>query len=573
MPFPQILTSAKSTATLTFLILWISTAHSTPADEIASTSEVHLRVTATTPSRLEEPVEESSGSVTVLTEPEIEAQNPVAATEILRDLPGVSLQESGTIGESAALTLRGTEPTQTLILLDGIRLNSPFRGDFDLYLGAFMMDQIGQIEVVRGAQSALYGSDAMGGVVNLRTQRAQGPLRTSFTGEAGNEGTFREVLSVGEKRPWIDYALTFSRTDTAGQFDRDRFGASAFTGQVGVPIRGNGRLQFISRLQTDRKEAAVDIIPISDTAVQMVFDENDELRKRFIFNALQYNDRFASWLELSWKAAVVDTRLNWDNPPDPGSGNSDSYFETTDTRSLILDLQQNILAGDSDTVTFGIERTRDIVNSEIISFDMPFPINQTRENTAYYLQNLFKWGKPFVLQAGVRLDDNNHFRTVTSPKVSSAYEWQSTGTRVRGSWGMGFRAPTIQELFFPDCGNPDLEPERSRNWEAGIQQRIFGETMLLDTAYFRIDYHDLIQKGPCSVANTGKARTQGVESSIKARIHPTLTATANYTYLDAQDRSNKVELPFRPRHQGTIGLLYTPTLNFVADLDINMASS
>ncbi|HUK55137.1 MAG TPA: TonB-dependent receptor [Nitrospiria bacterium] len=572
-PYPPFSASGKVIVLLIGLILSALTGLPVSADENAAGPEIQLGVTATTPSRLEEPADESSGSVTVLSGPEIGAQNPVSAPEVLRDLPGVSLQESGTMGESAALTLRGSNPNQTLIMLDGIRLNSPFRGDFDLYLGGLMMDQIGQIEVVRGAQSALYGSDAMGGVVNLKTQGAQGPPESSFTQEVGNEGTFREAVSMSEKRSQMDYALTFARTDTEGQFDRDRFGASSFTGQVGVPVRENGRLQFISRLQSDSKELAIDVVPVTADAVQVFFDQNDEIRKRFFFNTLQYEDRLAPRFELSWKVAAVDTKLNWDNPPDPSSGNSDDYFENTDTRTVIVDLQQNVLVSDTDTLSFGFDRQRDEVDSEIKYFGTALPVNQSRDNTGYYLQNLFKWGKQFVLQAGVRTDDNQSFGTVTNPKVSSAYDFQNTGTKLRASWGTGFRAPTIQELFFPAVGNPDLQPEKSRSWEAGVQQKVFGETMLLDAAYFRIDYRDLIQIGPTTIVNIGEARTQGVESSLEVRLLSTLTAKANYTYLDAKDRTTDEELPFRPRQIGNIGLLYAPTANFVAHLDINMASS
>lgn len=521
MSFFRILPSGWLFSIPAGLVLWGLTGSPALADEKPASPEVHLGITATTPSRLEEPVEESSGSVTVLTAPEIEAQNPVSATEVLRDLPGVSLQESGTIGESAALTLRGAEPNQTLILLDGIRLNSPFRGDFDLYLGGLMMDQIGQIEVVRGAQSALYGSDAMGGVVNLRTQGAQGPLKTFFTGEAGNEGTFREALSISEKRSQIDYALTFSRTDTDGQFDRDRFGAVDFTGQVGVPIRENGRLQLISRLQSDSKELAIDIVPVSANAVQVVFDQNDKIQKRFIFNTLQYQDRIASRLEVSWKAAVVDAHLNWDNPPDSGSGNPDDYFEKTDTRTFILDLQQNLLVSDSDTFSFGVERKSDEVDSEIESFGTLYPIKKSRYNIGYYFQNLFKWQKQFVLQTGVRVDDNQSFGTVMDPKVSSAYEFQTIGTKLRASWGTGFRAPTIQELFFPIFGNPDLQPEKSRSWEAGIQQKIIGEALLLDVVYFRIDYRDLIHReGRSEWPTSGKPGPRASNRASKHKFIP-----------------------------------------------------
>lgn len=474
------------------------------------------------------------------------------------------------MGESAALTLRGAEPTQTLILLDGIRLNSPFRGGFDL--GNLVVDQIEQVEVVRGAQSVLYGSDAMGGVVDLKTRRGRGSFETSLTAEAGNEGSVREVLSVGEERPRADYRLTVSRTDTDGRFDRDRFGASAFSGQVGVPIRDTGRLQFISRFQIDRKELAIDILPVSADTVQVVFDQNNELQRRFVFHSIQLQHRVASRLELSWKAAVVNTELNWDNPADSGPASGD-YFEKTDTRTLILDLQQNLLLGRSDTLSFGIERQRDQVDSTIVTFGSSFPVDQSRGNTAYYLQNLFKREDRLVVQAGVRRDENESVGPVTNPKISSAYQLKSTGTRLRGSWGTAFRGPTIQELFFPVFGNPDLKPERSWSWEMGLQQKFLGEAVLLDAVFYRIDYHDLIEKSPTGVANIGRARTQGVESDLTIHLHPTLTAKTNYTYLKATDRTTDEELPFRPRHLGNIALLYTPTVHFIAEMTIHMVSS
>jgi vitamin B12 transporter len=271
-------------------------------------------VLASTPSRLEEPVEDTSGSVSVITTPEIEVQNPIAIPHVLRSLPGVRLQESGTIGESAAFSLRGAEPSQTLVLLDGIRVNDPFRGGFDL--GNFLVDEVGQIEIVRGAQSALYGSEAIGGVVNLKIRRAIRPLEIFLTGEAGNEGTFREVLSVGGKESQTDFSMTFSRTDTSGQFDNDRFGASTFGGNIGIPVRESGRLQFTYRFQEDRKELAIDLPPVSPTGVQAFFDPNNELERRFLFNSIGYKDKITNWFGLSWKAALVNTHLNHDNPVD-----------------------------------------------------------------------------------------------------------------------------------------------------------------------------------------------------------------------------------------------------------------
>ncbi|MCI0527059.1 MAG: TonB-dependent receptor plug domain-containing protein, partial [Nitrospira sp.] len=296
------------------------------AEDDAVSGGSSVIIFTTTSSRLEEPVEDTSGSVSVITTPEIEVQNPTTVPEILRDLPGVSLQELGTIGESAAFSLRGAESSQTLVLLEGIRLNSPFRGGFDL--GNFLIDEVGQMEVVRGSQSALYGSEAIGGVVNLKIRRAIRPLEISLTQEAGNEGTFREALSAGGRESGTDFSLTFSRTDTDGQFDHDRFRASTLGGNIGIPIRESGRLRFIYRFQEDHKELAVDH-PL-ESPTEAFFDPNSELERRFLFNVIEYQDSIVNWFVLSWKAALVDTHLNRDNPVDSVNPTIFPYFENTD---------------------------------------------------------------------------------------------------------------------------------------------------------------------------------------------------------------------------------------------------
>jgi vitamin B12 transporter len=237
-------------------------------------------------------------------------------------------------------------------------------------------------------------------------------------------------------------------------------------------------------------------------------------------------------------------------------------------------LQQNLYISDSDIFFFGIEGIWDKVDSKIEGFGLTFPpLDISRRNTAYYLQNLYNGQKRWVLQTGVRIDDNSSFETVVTPKVSTAYEFKSTKTKLRGSWGLGYRAPTIQEQFFPVFGNPELEPEKSKSWELGLQQRIMNESIIMAAAYFWIDYHDLIQKSPTGVDNIGNARTRGVESSLEIRPFSALTVKANYTYLDAKDRDKGRELPFRSRHRGNLSLLYAPIVNLTINMDINLVSS
>ena len=584
MPFSPRFTSGTLICFISCWALIILISLPVFAEENTAGSELYLSVTATTPSRLEEPVESSPGSVTVLTAPEIEAQRPITAPEVLRDLPGVSLQEDGTMGESATLTLRGAEPTQTLILMDGTRLNSPFRGGFDL--GDFMMDQIDQVEVVRGAQSALYGSDAMGGVVNLITRKPTLPQESSLTFEAGNFQTFRESVNLGGKRAAWDYSLTVSRTDTDGQFDHDAFGATTMSGEIGLDSASNGRLEMIPRYQQDHKQLAIDSVPgfVSsgcsaapdpNNCEEFPSDTNRKQDRRFFSDILRYSRTVLPGWGFSATGSVVQTQFKEDNPAEPGASIPWSFFENTDATETTFNVQQNLEWPKAQIFTLGAEYTADRVNSNIaIPLAGPFPsVDRTRSNAALYLQQLFKVDARFTLQAGVRFDRDSQFGNTTNPKFSSAYEFEPTGTRLKASWGTGFHAPTIQDLYFPLFGNPDLKPEKSRSWEVGAQQGVLDKKVVLDVAFYRIDFNNLIQLSPTGVDNIGKARTQGIESSLKVRLNSNLTAKANYTYLDAKDRTTDEELPFRPRNIGNVGLLYTPTVNFIADLDINMVSS
>ncbi len=548
------------------------------AESFASDARVHRKIIATTPSRLEEPVEEVSGSFSVLSTPEIEAQNPTTAPEVLRDLPGINVKESGTMGESASIRLRGSEASQTLILLDGIRLNSPWRGGFNI--GNFTFDEIAQIEVLRGGQSALYGSDAIGGVVQLKTMRGKGVLKTSLTQEVGSESTFRERLSVDGENSKLDYSMTLSRTDTEGQFSHDGYGGTHFSGKTGLELRDSGRLELIFRVQEDKKELAIDVPP--SNPVQIVPDENRILRRKFRFYSLQYHDQMGQNFELSWKAALIDTALEENNPSDPSALTSNSYFEDTGTQTVILDFQQNYSVNDFNIFSFGLEQHWDTVISNIdidIAFSNPpasftslgNKVDQSRRNTAFYLQNLFKWQGRFTFQAGARVDDNSGFGTVTTPHAAMAYQFKPSQTILRGSWGKGFRAPTIQELYFPVFGDENLEPEKSENWEIGFRQKINGKAIVFDIVYFQ-NKINLIEKNPTGIQNI-YSLTKGIESLFQIQPFQSLMIKANYTYLDAKSLQTGEPLFLRPKHQGNINLLYIPTVAIVANIGINMLGS
>ncbi len=532
-------------------------------------AEVVRQITVTTASRTEEPVAESTASLEVLTQAEIAVQNPVIASEVLRDLSGVKLLETGTVGSGSALMLRGAAQEQTLILLDGIRLNDPFRGGFDF--GSFTLDGIAQIEVVRGGKSALYGADAIGGVVHLKTAEGRGPLKISYTQEAGSEWTFIERLAVSGGKPRQNINLSLSRIDSDGQFSRDRFAATNFTGRLVLPIRSSGRLDLITRFQNDNKDLPIDIIPTSLTAVKAILDTNRTIENRFRFYSVQYTEQVSPLIRLVWKTALIDTELDLNNPRETPA--SRDNLEQTTTRIIIVDLQQDLQITPANTFSFGLEQEWDEVDSLLEITGIPIiPINQSRRNTGYYLQNLFKWEQRFVFQAGLRLDDNSTYETVTTPKLSTVYHFEASETQIRGSWGKGFRAPAIQELFFPVFGDPNLKPEKSEDWEIGIRQKL-GATLDLDIAFFRIDYADLIQKTPTGILNVNRARTEGIELALKAHPLKYLIIKSNFSLLKARNTTTGALLSFRPKRQANINLLFMPTVTTSINIDLNYVSS
>ncbi len=542
-----------------------------PIQASAEGTRVERTITVTTPSRIEEPIDDATGSASVLTQPEIDVQHPTAAPEVLRDIPGVNVSESGTIGETAILRIRGSEQDQTLIMLDGIRLNTPWRGRVDI--GNFIFDEIGQVEVSRGGKSSLYGSDAIGGVVQLKTSRGSGPLKTSLTIEGGSESTFRERLSISGGDKSLHYSASLSRTDTEGQFSNDAYEATSFAGKTGIGFRKSGKLDLIFRYQDDKKELPTDIFAISANTVQVAFDQERQVQREFLFTSFQYQESIFEKLELLWKAGWVENETDFDNPADP-IGNTTDEFEETKSRTIILDLQQNVLLSDFDIFSFGVELQWDEVDSTIELFNLPFVVDKSRRNTGIYLQNLLKFEDLFVFQAGIRYDDNSSFEDVTVPNLATTYEVKPTKTQLRASWGKGFRAPTLQDLFLPVFGNPDLKPEKSEDWEIGLRQRY--RQHYIDFVYYEIDYENLIQQSPLGIANIGNLKTEGIEITLELHPHSSLIVRADFQCFEAaQDcfqGKNQLEnnaIPFRPWRQANIKFLFLPTAAVSSTLDVN----
>ncbi|MGH7359982.1 MAG: TonB-dependent receptor, partial [Candidatus Rokuibacteriota bacterium] len=261
-----------------------------------------------TSTRSEEPAEQTGASVTVKGEEEMRAQEYREVEEPLRTVPGVQVQTSGSPGKLSTIRIRGANPTQVQVLVDGLRVKSLTSGDFDF--ADLTLDNVERIEVLRGPQSTLYGADAIGGVVHVITKRGKGPPSAFVDVEAGNYETFRERVGVsGSTGPW-NYSLGASRLDFGGQFDNDEHDLTSLNARLGYALPRMGELSLVGRFQDGHRG-----IPFA--TVFPDFDPNRDQDDRLGLLSLEWRQPWTSIWEHRLRVGVVDETLEFKDQADP----------------------------------------------------------------------------------------------------------------------------------------------------------------------------------------------------------------------------------------------------------------
>ncbi|HLF85826.1 MAG TPA: TonB-dependent receptor plug domain-containing protein, partial [Nitrospiria bacterium] len=345
---------------------------------LSSGEEAYLDIKVTIPNRIQEPIKDISGSVSVITPDKIEEEDPIVPTEVLRDTPSLDTKEAGTLGEQMFVRLRGTESFHTLVMIDGIKVNSPFRGNFDL--GDFLMDDVEQIEIIRGSQSALYGSEAIGGAIDIKTKSGRTGRETSLKSEIGNNETFKEGFQVRGKAENRYYSFSTARVDTEGGLKRDSFEGTTFAGEIGYSPAIDSDLRLTIRYNRSRKELGTDLLALSQTLVQVVHDENNLVDRDLFLSSLTYGFNPTKWLQVSVRGSIFDSGLDNENPEDPGAAVPNEFFEETDTARLSGEIQTNLLISDLDVITMGLLFEREGVESDLETWGMSFMVDSSRSS-------------------------------------------------------------------------------------------------------------------------------------------------------------------------------------------------
>lgn len=491
-----------------------------------------------TADRIAEPIEDATDSVTVIDRAELERSQAPTVAEALRDVAGISIIQSGSMGHTTSAFVRGASPAQLLLLVDGVEINDPFFGGVDI--SALLTGSIERIEIVRGAQSPLYGSQAMAGVINVITAPSQVPSSGAIDGsvraEVGGLSTETESLQLGGASSRLRWKIGGSRIDSAGQFENDEFRNLQSNARLGWDITPGSSLTLHALSGNSHIG-----VPFSGREPRTRREGDSSLT----LGGIDYAAHSGPLLTLDVRASFARRSDEFQDPDDP-------YSQTSAHDSRVWRaVAQNTMTIGSQTITMGVEQKHEDVNAS--SNGLP-ALDEAVRTTAVYLQDRIEIGA-LTLAVGARWDRHSRFGGQISPRVSAAYQLGDRW-RVRAAAGQAFRSPSVGELAYPYYGNPSLQPETSRSFEAGADFDASRASIALTA--FSTRYRDLITFDPVTfvAANIDRSTIRGAELTGRCDIGDRWRADAAYTHLDARNDGTGLPLYRRPRNTASLTLTY-----------------
>ncbi|MCB2049081.1 MAG: TonB-dependent receptor [Novosphingobium sp.] len=520
-------------------------------------------------------VENTGQSISVIGADELDAiQSPDLAT-VLQRLPGAALSRNGSTGGFTGLFVRGASSQQVLVLVDGIRVADVASPGGGTDLGTLSASGLGKVELLRGSNSVVWGSDAIGGVLAVTTRAIDDGLVASA--EYGSRGSVNAESGFGMQESSYEFAVTGGYTETdgissaAGGTEKDGFRQWRGQGRARIGIVENLGVNLAGRYADSRLE--FDGYSFSPPYGLIDTPEYSDITEWSARGGLEY---VGSDLRLEAAYAFHDLdRANYN--PDFGT---DPTFAAKgrDQRAELKGLYGDALNGLH--VRFGADHAWE-------RFSTTYDARKTAESSSAHV--LFGWAgnQGLDFSAGARIDDHSGFGSEWTFGANASWNF-SYGWRVRASYGEGFKAPTLYQLY-SDYGDDALSPERSKSYDIGIERGGRHDALHLALTLFRRDSRDLIDFASCMgtqcdtrpfglYQNVGKARAQGFEVELGTRITPNFMAQAAYTFLYAKDRTpdgfnQGNELARRPRHSVSVSVDWTtPLSGLELGADVRMVS-
>jgi vitamin B12 transporter len=557
--------------------------------------KVILKPIVVTATKTEESIEEVASSVSVVSSQDIDNSKDMTVRQALQEVPGLFVAGEGGLGRRTSVFIRGARSEDTLVMMDGMEINDPISPARAFNFSDLLTDNIDRIEVVRGPQSTLYGSDAIGGVVNILTKKGTEKPKFSLLTEGGSDETFREILSGDGKIGKWDYSFSGARIDSNGISADDNYEDNAFSGRIGYQIFEKGNLDFVFR----SVDAKVHLDDFDYAKLSAINDPNYTEETNSQLYLARYTQQVTGYWDSILKFGYY--AINRDDRDKPDSHeptySAKGWYDASNIKG---DWQNNWYLGDIDVITMGIEykeETGESYYNDAWYGESRFP-KKTVNNKAFYFQNQLKLFDRIFLTGGVRIDDHQMFGTKTTYKAALAYLLRSTGTKFKGTWGTGFKAPSLYQLYATPLygylwefvgGNSSLKPEESKSFDVGIEQHLFDEKLSLSFVYFHNDYDKYItyitetfpnpNENPndpwdnflyiSRYENLNKAEAKGFEVEMGINPCENLTIASNYTRTDTRDKSNGGQLLRRPKHLSSLSANYVFRKNLQLNLILN----
>ncbi|HVC64758.1 MAG TPA: TonB-dependent receptor, partial [Candidatus Dormibacteraeota bacterium] len=501
--------------------------------------------------------EQLGASVSVVNGEDFQTYHYPTVDEALRSVPGVEIRRSCAYGKTTSVTIRGANANQVQVLVDGLRVKSPTLGQVDL--SDISPDLIERIEVIRGAQSTLYGADAIGGVINIITRKGKGgPFQATVQQEVGNYDTLVSRATVYGAWKILNYALSASHFESNGQFQNDETDTNAISARIGATLPGNSTLDFVFRYNKNDIGVPVKGVFPGPQPINPIINRNARSQSETTIFSLEGKTRPVEWWETRGRLARYENSAGFQDPVDPGVDFDFATFSQVNVERREAEWVNSFFIGKWSTSSVGLEHRREIGESHNT-------FRAVSETQSVFFEQQLRFFERLFLTGGFRVEDNSVFGTTTTERGSLAFLIKETGTRLRGSAGTGFRAPTFNDLFFPGFGNPDLQPEKSLSYDFGVDQKLWNNRIRLGLTYFQNNFRNLIACcTPLPTApfggpfNVGRARSAGIEFTSEVDVLPNLIASLNYTYTDSENLATDRPLPREPRHRWNIGLTWEP---------------
>ncbi len=518
--------------------------------------------------RTETPYYSLASSVTVINSNDIIKTQAHSVFDLLRYVPGISVMQQGGIGKLSNTFIRGANPNHVLVIVDGIEMNDASSPNNAFDFSSLSTYDIEKIEIIRGPQSTLYGSDAIAGVISIFTKKGNDKPGFSFLGEGGSNGFYKTQLSASGKYDFINYFVSANRNGTDGisssnsiygNKEKDGFINNGVTTKVGLDLSNLGYLSLMYKF----------------TKAESELDQNEKLgddpnytykTEEQIFSGMFQLNSFQNKWEKIFKGSLIKRfgrTLDEYDELHPGTF-SDSYNRA---QRIKFEWQNNLKFLDHNLISIGLETETERAYTSYYSesmwgtYESVFP-EQSIRTSSIYLQDQINISNSLFAAIGIRYDDNEKYGNVTTYRIAPAYFISETSTKLKFTYGTGYKAPSLYYIFDPLFGNPELEPEKSKGWDIGFDQTLDNGKFNLGVTYFNLKFENMFGfDSNFKTINIAEASSKGVEISASANDLLGLDISANYTYTVTKDEYEQStdygkNLIRRPKHQASITINY-----------------